>query len=162
MARPKKPAALKTGHNQSQTELEEMKEQENFIGGNDDEIKEVPKDLDKHGQYYYRFIVENLEVSGVLTNLDSPMVKQVSSVLSHIDYLDKVLSHGMFVDRIDKNGQKTQLEHPAFSMKMKLLSQFKSLATQLGLSPSSRSQLASLNVDQKMAENDPVMQVLSE
>lgn len=160
MGRPTKPAGLKTGHNQSKAELEKQKEAEQFIGGNNDEIKKIPKGLDDNGKKYYKFIVDNLENSGVLMNLDVSMVKQVAQILSQMDYLDGVLSNNMFVNRVDKNGFTTQVEHPAFGMKMKLLAQFKALATQLGLSPSSRVQLSNLNVEAAMDEHDPVAQVL--
>ena len=162
MARPTKPAGLKTGHNQSKSDLEKQAQVEQYIGGNNDEVEKVPDDLNDSAKYYYKFIVDNLKSSGVLTNLDSSMVKQVAQILSQMDQLDAVLANGMFVNRVDKNGYTTQVEHPAFGMKIKLLSQFKTLATQLGLSPSSRVQLSNLNVEAAMDADDPIRKILSE
>ena len=60
----------------------------------------------------------------------------------------------------DRNGRDIKKKNPAVDVRDKSVSQFKQLATQLGMTPASRSNLASLNLEQQKDEEDPLLKVL--
>lgn len=163
MARPRKPATLKQGKSETKEHLDDRAEVEENLKGNDDKIHNVPDSLDELGKRYYLYIVDELEISGILGNLDVFMVTQTADCLSKMEQLDEIMKHADLVfETMDKMGNIIPKEHPAIGAKMKYLSQFRALSTQLGLSPSSRAQLSEMNMDKKETENDALLNALKE
>lgn len=163
MARPRKPASLKQGKSESKEHLDERADFEEEIRGDTDKLKNIPSSLDELGAKYYLFIIDELEISGVLANLDIPIITQAADSLSKMDQLDEILKVSpMIYDTYDKMGNLIPKEHPAIGAKMKYMTQFRALATQLGLSPSSRAQLAEMNMNKKSDEEDPLLKALGE
>lgn len=163
MARPRKPASLKQGKSESKEHLDERADFEEEIRGDADKLRNIPSSLDDLGAKYYVFIIDELEISGVLANLDIPIITQAADSLSKMDQLDEILKVSpMIYDTYDKMGNLIPKEHPAIGAKMKYMTQFRALATQLGLSPSSRAQLAEMNMNKKSDEEDPLLKALGE
>ena len=76
---------------------------------------------------------------------------------------DEILNRdGLIINIIDRYGTNTIKEHPAVATKQKYLNQFRALSTQLGLSPSSRAQLAGMKVSEKEANDDELLKILNE
>jgi len=163
MARPRKPAALKQGKSETKEHLEDRAEVEQDLKGNNDKLHDIPDSLDDLGKKYYLYIIDELEISGILGNLDVFIVTQTADCLSKIEQLDNIMKHSdLIFETIDKMGNVIPKEHPAIGAKMKYLSLFRALSTQLGLSPSSRAQLSEMNMEQKETENDALLNALKE
>jgi len=160
MARPRKPAEVKKGKSESKEHLDERAEIENKLkGGTDIVYSSAPSTLDELGVKYYWFIVEQLKPVNILSNLDIPVITQTADALSQLDQLDIIIHRdGLTVLKTDKWGENI-IEHPAIATKMKYFNLFKVLATQLGLSPSSRAQLAEMSMTQEENEKDPIQQM---
>lgn len=162
MARPRKPASLKQGNSESKEQLEIRAEAEKRLIGNSNLINEVPDHLDELAQVYYEFLVHELEISDILSNLDIPLLEQTADSLSKMRQCDDILNKtGLIITSSDRYGTEIIKEHPAVSTKQKYLNQFRSLSTQLGLSPASRAQLAGMQVAQTEVDNDPLLKILT-
>lgn len=161
--RPRKPAALRTGHHANQEERQHEIKMEKFLGGKGGISLEPPKELNPSAKWYYRFIVTGMKDTGVLLKLDRFVVVQTAICLSRMRECDKIIDkQGLILYRVTKNGYKIPYEHPAVNELNKYSQQFKTLSTQLGLSPSSRSKLASVDVDSKMKKQDPLNKIMNQ
>lgn len=161
ISRARKPALLKQGNSESKEQLKERAKMEEALKGNVDQFKNVPDHLDDLAQQYYRFLVSELEISDILSNLDIPLLEQTADCLSKTRQADEILnSDGIIISVTDKYGNITLKEHPAVNVKQKYLNQFRAMSQQLGLSPASRAQLAGMKIDQKNDEEDPLLQLL--
>ena len=161
MARPRKPASLKQGHSETKAQLEIRAEAERQLMGDDDLIQQIPEYLDPLAQSYYEFLVTELEVSDILSNLDIPLLEQTADCLSKLRQSDDIINlEGLVLTQVDRYGNTIIKEHPAVGIKQKYLNQFRALSTQLGLSPASRAQLAGMKVEQKEEKEDPLLQIL--
>lgn len=133
-----------------------------FVGGGYEDIATPPESLDPIGIKYYVYILNKLQVSGVLTDLDKPILTQTAECLSLMDQATKQLHYqGIVQKQVDKNGNITYKENPAVGIHNKYLTQFNKLGSQLGMSPSSRAQITAVNIDQAMQDNDPIKQILN-
>lgn len=161
IARPRKPASLKKGKSETKEQLKVRAEEEEKLQGNFDLVNEVPEYLDELAQTYYKFLTSELEISNILSNLDIPLLEQTADSLSKMRQCDDILNkEGLIIRVPDRYGNEMIKEHPAVSTKHKYLNQFRALSTQLGLSPSSRAQLAGMKVEDKEVQQDPVLQAL--
>lgn len=161
MGRPRKPASLQTGNNISKTEKKRLAAAEQEIKGNDDLIYDIPEHLDDLAIKYYNFIINQLKETDLLSNLDKPLVEQVADALSKIRQCDEILnSEGVLITEINRSGNELLKEHPTVSTKMKYLDRFRTLSTQLGMSPSSRAALAALNVEKIEEDSDQLLNIL--
>lgn len=166
--RPKRPAHLKEtkgssrDRNNTKEEVEKQRQAEDELKGSSEKVTDVPDYLSDLGKEYYKFIVNEMEVSGILSNLDIPIVVQMSETLAIIRTCDAdIQEHSLFVEEPDRNGRIIRKKNPAVDVRDKSLNQFKQLATQLGMSPASRSSLASLNIEKKKEEEDPILKILN-
>lgn len=161
MARARKPASLKQGKSESKAQLEIRAEAEERLRGNTDLFKDVPEHLDELAQEYYHFIVTELEISDILSNLDIPLLEQTADCLSKMRQADEIINEeGIIIKQLDRYGNEIIKEHPAVGTKQKYLNQFRALSNQLGLSPASRAQLAGMKIEKKEEEEDPLLQIL--
>lgn len=161
MARQRKPASLKQGKSETKEQLEIRQGIEQQLLGGTDKIGIVPNHLNDLAKVYYQFLVDELEISGLLSNLDIPLLEQTSDSLSKIRECDEALNaEGLVIRGTDRYGHEFQKENPYVRVKMNYLNQFRNLANQLGLSPSSRASLAGKKIDAKEEEEDPLLQIL--
>jgi P27 family predicted phage terminase small subunit len=161
MARQKKPASLKAGKSETKEQLAVREEIEKQLLGGTDKIATVPSHLNDLAQVYYQFLVNELEIGGLLSNLDIPLLEQTADTLSKIRECDSALNQqGLVLSGVDRYGHDYAKENPYVKIKMGYLNQFRNLANQLGLSPSSRAALASKKIDKQAEEEDPLLKVL--
>ena len=163
MARPRKPGSLKAGKSETKSHLEERAKVEEEMSGNNDLLDEAPEILDEDGQAYYYFLIEQLSDSGILSNLDIPVLTQTADCLSKMDQADRIINsnpEGIMIKGIDRNGNEYIKEHPAVNTKQKYLNQFRALSTQLVLSPSSRASLAEAKIQKEKDSEDELMKIL--
>lgn len=161
MARPKKPASLKKGRSENKKKLSIRDAQEKRLMGDSDKLKTVPQYLDEVAKAYYLFLITELEISGLLTNLDIPVLEQTADALSKIKQCDDIINaEGLIIKQIDRYGNQITKEHPAVKTKMQYMNQFKALEGKLGMSPSSRAQLAGMKIQAKEESEDPLLNLL--
>lgn len=161
MARARKPASLKAGKSETKEQLAVREQIEKQLLGDTDKINVVPEHLDELGQVYYEYLVNELEISGLLSNLDIPILEQTADSLSKIRQCDENLNaEGLVITRTDRYGHENTIENPYVKIKMAYLNQFRSLANQLGLSPSSRAALAGKKIEAKEIAEDPLLKIL--
>lgn len=161
MGRPNRPASLKKGKSETKEQLEERAALEKQLQGDDDEVKIPPEEFSDEEKSYYLWLVEEIELVGLITNLDKPLLEQTATCLSAIKECDRVLrKDGIFVDSIDRYGNIEVKEHQANKTKQSYMGKYAQLCNQLGLSPSARAALASKKVDIKKQEEDPVLKAL--
>lgn len=163
MSRQRMPAIHKAGKSETKAHLDERAEIEAQLAGDGSLIEQIPEQLDDLGKQYYEFLVDELKVSGILSNLDIPILTQTADCLSKMHQADLIINkEGILWRGEDKFGNEILKEHPTVNTKQKYLSQFRALANQLGLSPSSRAALAETKIQNKNDEEDPVKKLLSQ
>lgn len=163
IARPRKPAAVKSGKSETKEHLKERQKVEEKMAGNNDLVNQIPDQLDKLGKKYYKFLIEQLSEADFLSNLDVPLLTQTSDCLSKMEQADAAIEkNGIIYYTVDKFGNDIPKEHPAVGIKQKYLTQFRALSTQLGLSPSARASLSEMKVQAKKDDEDPVLKLLKQ
>lgn len=163
MARPRKSASMKQGRSETKAQLKAREEQEQRLMGASDQVKQVPTYLDPLAKAYYKYIVMELEISGLLTNLDIPLIEQTADALSKLRQCDDIINkEGVSILTSDKYGREVIKEHPTVNTKIKYLNAYKTLSVQLGMSPASRAQLAGMKLKAKEDAEDPLLQLLSQ
>lgn len=162
MPRPKSPARVKKGKSESKETLEKRSSIEESLKGNCDIIDIVPRGLCKDGALYYKFIINELKDLEILSNIDVPTLKITADCLAKIDQLEEIIQEdGLMVEVPDRSsGMMILKEHPAIKTRMSYITQFRSFALQLGMSPSARASLAGLKMEAKMQDEDPVAKAL--
>lgn len=160
---PRKPAAVKAGKSETQQHLNERAELEEEMAGNDSLVWKVPEDLDTYGKEFYEFLINEFSESNFLSNLDVPILHQTSDCLSKMKQADEILAvEGIKYDTFDKFGNVIPKEHPMVKTKLAYLTQYRALATQLGLSPSARASLSQMKIEAKDESEDPLLKALRE
>lgn len=162
MARNKLPASLQKGHTWSKEQLEQMDRLEQEMRGKDDVIDEVPEHLDDIAKIYYQFLIENLKESKVpLSNLDKPTIEMVADALSKIYQCTLAIKEqGLVIKKYDKNGNENLVANPHIKIMHDYQNKFNQMASTLGLTPSSRSSLASMQIENKVEEQDEVLSLI--
>lgn len=163
MARPKKPASLRVRHELTNEEKQEMAEREQELSGGNDLVRVIPNELEGNevAIQYYKFITKEMEVSDILSNLDIPLLTSICLCLTRMrDANLQIEKVGIVYETYDRDGNINYKKNPSVDVYNAFLTQFKTLATQLGLSPSSRATLAELNVGKKEESEDELLKVL--
>lgn len=163
MPRQKKPACLKQGKSESKAQLQQRQQIEEMLSGDDGLVYSVPQNLDSKGQIFYKFIVDELRHSNILTNIDIPLLEQTADCLSKMRECDILIEKmGLFYEELDRYGNKKIVENVAMKTKLNLMTKYNQLCNMLGMSPSSRAALASKKAEVKEQEKDPLLQLLKE
>lgn len=109
------------------------------------------------------FLIEELEASNILSNLDIPVLTQTADSLSKMEQADDIIKReGIIYSTYDRFDNEIPKEHPAVGIKQKYLNQFRALSTQLGLSPSARASLSEMKIQAKKEDEDPVLKILKD
>lgn len=157
MAKPRKPAALKQGKSETKAQLKLREEMEMKLMGSANLIHLVPEHLDIKAQAYYQFLVKELEISGLITNLDVKLLEETAKCMSQLDECTEILKRdGILIYDANENPK----EHPTFKTQNTLQVAYRAFANQLGLSPAARAQLAGMQTKAKEDEADPLLQLL--
>lgn len=156
MAKASKPVDLQTSH-LTKEEYETRKEQEQKLKGNDSLVYKAPKNLSKDGKKLYKFIVGELKESGILNNLDITMLETcVDAILKMNECKELIDQYGLVTTK--ENGDLTR--NPASVIYKDYNAIFNKCCMEIGLSPSARSKLASLNVQAQQQKEDPLLKIL--
>lgn len=128
--------------------------------GNSDDIKSIPEYLTAEEKIYYKWLVEEIELSGVISNIDKPLLEQVSNIIYIMRMADDdIRVNGLMIKSFDKYGNEKMIPNPCLKIKTDMLTKYTSLCGQLPLSPASRASLAARKQNET-EENDPVLKLL--
>lgn len=148
MARPPKPIALMTS-NLSKEEVENRKEAEKKVKGNNNKVYRPRKELPDQVKSIYKSIANELKEADVLSNLDIDLLETTAYAIYRMRQAR---------DRINKDGivittPKGIAKHPAINIEKDYQSIFQNGCIQLGLSPSARAKLAIIHLESDKEES---------
>lgn len=161
MAKLNVPASQYKGKKYTKEELERRDEIEKRLMGNKDQVDIVPTHLEEEEKIYYRWLVTELKETGLLTNIDIPLLEQTAHCI-HIMRLchDEIRLNGILVNGADKYGNPIPKDNPALKIELNYMAKYQQLCNQLGLSPSSRASLATKKIEKTQEEQDPLLKIL--
>lgn len=163
MARARKPASLKKGKSESKESLKRREELEKQLMGNNDSIKNIPTHLNKEEKIYYSWLIKEIEISGIITNLDIPLLEQTATCLWMIRVAtDHIRDNGQLIYKIDRFGNMEEKENPSIKILQNCQTKYANFCNQLGLSPAARASLAGKQAEARTEAEDPLLKALKE
>jgi P27 family predicted phage terminase small subunit len=157
MARASKPVDLQTAH-LTKEEYNQRKQAEKKLKGNDDLVYKPPRHLSRDEKKLYKFLVQELQASGILNNLDITMLETTVNAIVRMQECKQLINeHGLVTFKEDG----TLVRNPASVIYKDYNAIFNKCCMEIGLSPSARSKLAVLNVKNEQDKQDPLLQVLN-
>lgn len=149
LARPCKSAKVLTECSQTKEEIDSRIEKEEVIRGKADKL--VPSmELTKDQLYLFNFIVNELKVSEILSNLDTFLLTKAAIAIDRLHFIEGL---------VNKN-QKLLFNKDIMSKKDSYDKDFYRCCNELCLSPQSRAKIANININTKNAEEDAVVKAL--
>lgn len=151
MARPAKSIELRTGHI-SKEEIIEKRKNEKLLKGERDKII-APAYLTTAQKNIFKTIVESLNESGILGNIDVYVLTQTAITINRIQECERNINEtGLF----DCEGQPNM----AVKVKTSYMTEFFKLCGELSLSPQARAKIANLNFKAQVRKEDPLLSIL--
>ncbi len=145
MGRPNKAVDTLSKH-LTKEEYEARKKAEEKLKGGTDKIK-PPTHLNAKQKKIFRYIVDELEESEILTNLDIFILENCAISIERLQTVERILNKNL----MDKN---------ALRIKESYTKEFFRCCNELSLSPQSRAKLANINVNAQAEREDPLMKTL--
>lgn len=148
MGRPAKAVNTMSKH-LSKAEMEERKENENYLKGKSDKIR-PPTYLSASQKKIFRYIVKELEASEILGNLDIYILSTCSIAIDRLKEIETMIN----------GDSKLLLSKELMSAKDKYTKDLYRCCSELSLSPQSRAKLANINVTAQKDKADPLLEAL--
>lgn len=149
MARPCKVIDSQSRHN-TKAEIEARKENEERIKSLADKIGEAPGYLSTEQKQIYKFIIDELKATGILTNLDVYILATCAIAVDRLQTIETI---------INKNIGKL-VNKDLMSAKDKYAKDLYRCCNELSLSPQSRAKLGNLALSNKEKKEDPLLKAL--
>lgn len=148
MARPTK--SVKTmSKNLTKEEKEFRLQVEERLKGGSQDIS-PPSYLNENQRIIFNFIVEELQASGILGNLDIFILSTCSIAIERLQYIEQMINEN----------PELILEKSLMAAKDKYTRDLFRCTNELSLSPQSRAKLGTINFQVKQKEDDPLLKVL--
>lgn len=161
MAKQKKPAGLKKGKSENKEQLARREAIEKQLMGNTDNVKSIPEYLSDEEKIYYEWLVNEIEICGIITNLDKPLLEQTVNCLWIMNQCDDhIRKNGILVEKADRFGLIEEKPNPSLKIKLDYQAKYANLCNQLGLSPAARASLAGKKIDAQEEREDPVIKAI--
>lgn len=148
MARPSKSVKV-ASKNLTKDEVRYKGEVEEKVRGSGNNIR-PPTYLTSEQKKIFKYIVDELEASGILSNLDGWILETCSIAIDRLQEIETMIN-----DDIDNLINKSLM-----SAKDKYTKDFFRCCNELCLSPQSRAKLGNLNLQAQEDANDPLLQLL--
>ena len=146
MARPCKNTNVLKGEKFSKEELSERRETENQLRGNCDKIIAADYLCEEAKEIFYN-LVNELEATGILGNLDVTILAICSNAIYRIEECERILNEDLF-------------NKEALRTKEIYTKEFFRTCNELCLSPQSRAKMANLKYQSGKEKEDPLEQIL--
>lgn len=147
MARPSKSVNVTSKH-MSNKEREIRKQTEEALKGGNDKIK-PPTYLNANAKKIFKYIVEQMKASNILSNLDVYILTECAIAIDRIQEAEKILNNDIF-------------NKEALRLKESYMKEFFRHMSELCLSPQSRAKLGNLTLNAKMNAKDPLLEALKD
>lgn len=152
---------LKKGKSETLAQKKHREEIENALKGNSDNVKNIPEYLSSDEKIYYKWLAEEIEISGLLTNLDIPLLEQTANCLYIMRSCDdEIRKNGILINCVDRYGNENLKANPSIKIKLDYMTKYTTLCNQLGLSPAARASLAGKQIEAKQESEDPILKLL--
>lgn len=148
MARPAMSANMTAKH-LTNSEKFMKSETENRLKGNSDKLKPSGH-LTAPQKKIFKFIVSNLENSGILGNLDNYVLNECSICIDRMQYIEQ---------QVNENPE-LLADSALMATKDRYTKAFFRYCNELCLSPQARAKIANLNIQGK--EENPLMEILND
>lgn len=148
MGRPAKAISTSSGKI-GKEKMQERLEQETKLKGKSDKIK-PPTYLSFKQKKIFKYIVAELEASGILSNLDIYMLTTCCIAIDRLQGIEALIN-----EDIEK-----LMDSKLMASKDKYTKDLFRCASELSLSPQARAKLGSLNIQTKENSQDPVLLAL--
>lgn len=149
MARPSKSVKVMS-KNLTKEERELRLATEEKLKGAADNIS-PPTHLNASQKKIFNYIIEQLNESGILGNLDTYILSQASIAIDRLQKIEKIINKD--INRMyDKDLMKAKSEYTK---------DFFRCCNELSLSPQSRAKLGNINLQAEQEKQDPLLQVLA-
>lgn len=149
MARPSKSVKVMS-KNLTKEERELRLAAEEKLKGGADNIS-PPTHLNASQKKIFNYIIEQLNESGILGNLDTYILSQASIAIDRLQQIEKIINKD--INRMyDKDLMKAKSEYTK---------DFFRCCNELSLSPQSRAKLGNINLQAEQEKQDPLLQVLA-
>lgn len=148
MARPTKSVDVMSKH-LTKEEIETRKQNEEKLKGDTDKIK-APIWLNKNQKKIFKFILEELKVTGILSNKDLYILTQGAVIIDRLEELEKKIN-AEFENVYDKRLMVARNSY---------MRDFFRYCNELCLSPQSRAKISNMIKDSE--KEDPLLKLLSE
>lgn len=149
MARPTKSAKVLSECSQTKDEIRERIENEETLKGNSDKLI-APNELTENQKKIFNFILEELEESKLLGNLDLFILANTCIAIDRLISIEYA---------INKNPS-LQFRKEVMNNKKIYSSDFYRGCNELSLSPQSRAKLANINMSANNKKEDPLIKAL--
>ncbi len=149
MARPAKSVNVQNKH-LSSAEEEARSFVENAVKGNGG-LPNPPRHLSKEQKKIFRFIVGQLEASGILGTLDSYILTVCAVAIDRLTHIESMINEDVSLLKNDK----------LMASKDKYTKDLYRCCNELCLSPQSRAKIGSLAAQAAREKEDPLMKVLA-
>ena len=154
MARPCKPVSVMS-KNLTKEEKDIRLRNEERLKGKDDKIK-PPSYLNRNQKTIFKYIVQEMQESNVLSNLDIYILTSVSIAIERVRTCEETINKALV------EGDVSALENSALiRTKENYMKDFFRCCNELGLSPQSRAKFANINLQAAQQEVDPVLELIS-
>lgn len=148
MARPCKAINTQSRHN-TKDETKIREEAEKKLRGSADKIK-PSKNLSDSQKKIFKYIVNELKDSNILSNLDIYILEMASKTIDRLQYIENKLDED--IDNLyDKELMKRRKEYTQ---------EFFRICNELSLSPQSRSKIGNLILNAQKDKQDPILSIL--
>lgn len=149
MARPCKVIDSQSRHN-TKEEIEKRKEAEESIKGNNNKITIPPDYLSDKEKNIYKYIVNELVDTNILTNLDVFILCKFVETIIQLYKLREIKSKNI----------NAMIDSRVTALFKELNKDFYKCIEELSLSPQARAKLANLAVQNKEEKEDPLIKIL--
>lgn len=149
MARPSKSVNV-ISKNLTKEEREIRQETEQKLRGASDKIR-PPTYLNTGQKKIFRYIVNELKASEILSNLDIFVLSTAATSIFWMQEIDKMLNENPEL-LTDKN---------LMSQRDKYAKEFFRVSSELSLSPAARAKIGNINLQNKQEDDDPILKLLT-
>lgn len=142
--------------NLTKGEIANRAAEEKKLKGNSTKVYRAPTHLSNEEKKLYRFLVKELKESDILNNLDITILEiTVDAIIKMRECKREIDEYGIVV--MKKSGPS---KNPAINAFKDYNAIYNKCCMEIGLSPSARARLASINVQKKTKEGDPLLKAL--
>lgn len=149
MARPAMSVATTSKH-LTHEERRARQEQENKLKGKADKLK-PPTYLNSRQKKIFKYIVSELESSGILGNLDIYILTTASIAIDRLQEIETMINEDIT----------NAFSNNVIGAKKKYTDDLYRCCNELSLSPQARAKLGNINIEAQQKKSDPLLQVLA-